>query len=93
MERLKGIVKWFNDNKGYGFIISPSVAGDVIVHHSEIVMDGFRTLTPEQPVEFNLVAGDKGHQAKSVTPIKLETIQTCPECGHTWDKTATEKAK
>ncbi len=93
MERLKGIVKWFNDGKGYGFIVSPSVEGDVIVHHTEIIMEGFRTLSTGQHVEFSLKAGDKGQQAGGVTAVEPEVVQTCPECGHTWDDAVKDKAK
>ncbi|MFN0134596.1 MAG: cold-shock protein [Phycisphaerae bacterium] len=64
----RGTVKWFNDTKGYGFIKSEEGA-DVLVHHSEIKMDGFRSLKEGQPVEFELSQGPKGMRATNVKPI------------------------
>ncbi|HEY8319241.1 MAG TPA: cold-shock protein [Amnibacterium sp.] len=62
-----GIVKWFNSEKGYGFI---TVDGgeDVFVHYSAIDMSGYRTLTEGQRVEFEVGTGSKGPQAESVHP-------------------------
>lgn len=61
-----GTVKWFNAEKGYGFI---SVEGgeDVFVHFSAIQIDGFKTLEEGQTVEFEIVQGEKGPQAANVT--------------------------
>jgi len=64
----RGTVKWFNDSKGYGFIKAED-GGDVLVHHSEIKMDGFRSLKEGQPVEFELSQGPKGMRATNVKPI------------------------
>ena len=61
----KGKVKWFNENKGYGFI-SQDGGPDVFVHFSAIQQDGFRTLKEGQDVEFEIVNGDKGLQATKV---------------------------
>lgn len=61
----KGKVKWFNDKKGYGFI-TPDGGKDVFVHHTDIQGDGFRTLREGQDVEFDIVNGPKGEQAKNV---------------------------
>ncbi|QPJ61650.1 MAG: cold-shock protein [Candidatus Nitronauta litoralis] len=63
-----GKVKWFNDRKGYGFIISPD-GKDVFVHFSEIQMDGFKTLKENQDVEYEEVVGQKGPQASKVKPV------------------------
>ncbi len=63
-----GKVKWFNDRKGYGFIISPD-GKDVFVHFSEIQMDGFKTLKENQDVEYEEVVGQKGPQAAKVKPV------------------------
>ena len=63
-----GTVKWFNDAKGYGFI-SREGSDDVFVHHTAIQMDGFKTLSEEQQVEFSVEQGDKGLQAVDVRPI------------------------
>ncbi len=61
-----GIVKWFNSEKGYGFI-SREDGDDVFVHYSAIEMDGFKTLEEGQEVQFEIVEGDKGPQATNVT--------------------------
>ena len=63
---LKGTVKWFNESKGYGFI-SPEEGKDVFVHFSEIKMEGFKTLTEGQVVQFDVTDGPKGPQASNVT--------------------------
>jgi CspA family cold shock protein len=60
-----GIVKWFNDAKGFGFI-SQEGGDDVFVHHTAISMDGFRTLKEAEKVEFEVVRGPKGLQAANV---------------------------
>lgn len=60
-----GTVKWFDDTKGYGFIVTDEGA-DVFVHHSAIVADGHRSLSEGQRVEFDLVQGDKGPKAENV---------------------------
>lgn len=62
----RGKVKWFNDSKGYGFIERPDGEDDVFVHFSAIQMDGFKTLSEGQEVEFELVTGDRGPQAANV---------------------------
>ena len=61
----RGKVKWFNDAKGFGFITEDS-GQDVFVHHSEIKTDGYRTLEEGEPVEFEVIAGEKGPRAKNV---------------------------
>ena len=60
-----GKVKWFDPKKGYGFILGDD-GNDVFVHYSSIVGDGFRALKDGELVEYELVIGDKGHQARSV---------------------------
>ncbi len=66
-DRETGTVKWFDDSKGYGFI-SREGAPDVFVHHSAILMPGFKTLVEGQRVEFVVEQGPKGLQAVSVAP-------------------------
>lgn len=65
---LVGKVKWFNNEKGYGFIVKENY-DDIFVHYSAILDDGFKTLTEGQMVEFDLVIGDKGLQAQNVYKI------------------------
>ncbi len=64
-ERMVGKVKWFNDQKGYGFIAQEG-GKDVFVHHSAIQMEGFRTLAEGEEVSYELVEGNKGPQAVNV---------------------------
>lgn len=65
----QGTVKWFNAEKGYGFITVDRSDQDIFVHYSEIQMDGYRSLQEGQQVEFNVGQGDKGPQAEGVTPL------------------------
>ena len=62
-----GSVKWFNDAKGYGFIQQDGSDKDIFVHYTAISGDGFKTLAEGQKVEFELVEGPKGLQARNVT--------------------------
>jgi len=66
--RENGTVKWFNGQKGYGFIERDS-GGDVFVHFSAIAGDGFKNLDEGQRVEFTVVEGDKGPQAQEVVKL------------------------
>ncbi|MDX1532471.1 MAG: cold-shock protein [Rhodothermales bacterium] len=68
-ERETGTVKWFNAEKGYGFIARPS-GGDIFVHYSEIKSNGFKTLQDGQQVEYTVGEGRKGLQAQEVTPVE-----------------------
>jgi len=61
-----GTVKWFNAEKGFGFISQPDGGADVFVHHTAIQMNGFRSLEEGQAVEFDLQEGPKGLQAVEV---------------------------
>ena len=64
----KGKVKWFSDQKGYGFITSEN-GKDVFVHHTAIQGDGFKSLSEGQEVEFEITPGPKGEQAVNVKKI------------------------
>lgn len=59
-------VKWFNDTKGYGFLDNGEKE-DIFVHYSAINREGYKTLSQDQLVEFDLIETDKGYQAKNVT--------------------------
>jgi CspA family cold shock protein len=65
----QGTVKWFNAEKGFGFISVDGGGADVFVHHSAIQTNGYRSLDENQRVEFEIVQGAKGPQAESVRPI------------------------
>ncbi len=65
---MKGTVKWFNNQKGYGFI-SDETGKDVFVHYSGLNMEGFKSLDEGQAVEFDVVDGPKGPQATNVTKL------------------------
>ena len=64
----KGKVKWFSNQKGYGFI-TPEEGSDVFVHHSEIQGEGYKNLEEGQEVEFEVTQGPKGDQAKNVVKL------------------------
>lgn len=68
MFRMQGKVKWFNAEKGYGFIETDE-GGDVFVHFSAIQQEGFKSLDEGQAVEFDIVEGARGPQAANVTKI------------------------
>ena len=65
----QGTVKWFNDQKGYGFITPSDGSPDVFAHFSEIVADGFKTLSEGQKVEFEVTQGPKGPRATGIRPV------------------------
>ena len=65
----RGQIKWFHDAKGYGFIEQPDGGDDVFVHFSAIALEGFKTLSEGQEVEFEIRQGDKGPQAANVTRV------------------------
>jgi cold shock protein len=64
-----GTVKWFNAEKGFGFIAPDGGGPDVFAHYTAIVTSGFRTLDENQKVEFEITQGPKGPQASNITPL------------------------
>ena len=66
--REQGVVKWFNDTKGFGFIQQEN-GPDVFAHFSEIANSGFKTLTEGQQVEFSITQGQKGPNAVNIKPL------------------------
>ncbi|GAA4838590.1 cold-shock protein [Luteimicrobium xylanilyticum] len=64
-----GIVKWFNGEKGYGFIAPDDGSADVFAHYSAIQATGFRSLDENQRVEFDVTQGPKGPQAENIRPL------------------------
>lgn len=66
--KQKGTIKWFNNAKGYGFIVPESGDGDIFAHYSAINMDGYKTLRAGQAVTFELQQGDKGMHAVDISP-------------------------
>jgi cold shock protein len=66
-----GKVKWFNDKKGFGFLVSDeNQEQDVFVHYSSITGDGFKSLSPGEEVQFELIQGPKGLQAQNVSRVQ-----------------------
>ena len=65
----QGTVKWFNEDKGFGFIAPDEGSKDVFVHYSEIRGNGYRTLAENQRVQFDIEQGGKGPQAVGVTAV------------------------
>ena len=65
----QGVVKWFNTEKGFGFIAQDGGGPDVFVHYSAIAATGYRSLEENQRVEFEITQGSKGPQAENVRPV------------------------
>ncbi|SEL14540.1 cold shock protein (beta-ribbon, CspA family) [Atopomonas hussainii] len=79
---LSGKVKWFNNAKGYGFIIADGSDEDLFVHYSAIEMDGYKTLKAGQPVQFEIIQGPKGLHA-----VKISALETSAPASSTQART------
>lgn len=66
---LSGKVKWFNNAKGYGFVLAEGRDEDLFAHYSAIQMEGYKTLKAGQPVQFEIIQGPKGLHAVNITPL------------------------
>ncbi|MGB0474116.1 MAG: cold-shock protein [Porticoccaceae bacterium] len=64
-----GMIKWFSNAKGFGFIVNENGTQDIFVHYSSILSDGYRTLKSGQIVNFDIKEGEKGLHAENVIPI------------------------
>jgi cold shock protein len=75
-----GTVKWFNNAKGYGFVVADDGGEDLFAHYSTINMDGYKTLKAGQPVSFDVVKGDKGLHAINITaPLGAMNVDQAKE--------------
>jgi CspA family cold shock protein len=72
MAQYTGVVKWFNNAKGFGFL-GREGGPDVFCHYSSIRIDGYKTLKEGDPVDFDIIAGEKGPQADQVTRLSAPT--------------------
>lgn len=68
-EEITGVVKWFSNQKGYGFITRENGGKDVFVHHTAVVGEGYKTLAEGQRVKFQIVHTEKGDQASNVVKL------------------------
>ena len=85
--KISGKVKWFNNAKGYGFIVEDGKSEDLFAHYSAIEMDGYKTLKAGQPVQFDIIQGPKGLHAVAICAAATAT----PEKAH--DETHEPKSK
>lgn len=73
---MRRMVKWFNNEKGFGFL-NYTETEDIFVHYSAILGEGYKTLEPNDEVEFDLIKTDKGLQAKNIELIHSKTLEHC----------------
>ena len=67
---LKGTVKWFNNTKGYGFVVADNSTEELFAHFSSIQMEGYKSLKAGQPVQFETREGPKGVNAVNISPLQ-----------------------
>lgn len=70
----QGKVKWFNNAKGFGFVVPEGSKEEVFAHYSQIQMDGYKTLKTGQVVEFELISSEKGKQAQNIQRVKSVSV-------------------
>lgn len=80
-----GRVKWFNNAKGYGFILPDEGGDDLFAHYSSIIMEGYKTLKAGQAVSYELLGGPKGSHAINITSLDVDRIETNSEDLHDAD--------
>ncbi|MCS3512808.1 cold shock domain-containing protein CspD [Pseudomonas grimontii] len=73
--KISGKVKWFNNAKGYGFVLQEGKSEDLFAHYSAITMDGYKTLKAGQAVTFEIIQGPKGLHAVNIDVVKTETLE------------------
>ena len=83
-----GTVKWFNNAKGYGFIVPKEGGEDLFAHFSAVHMDGYKTLSAGDQVQFEVTIGDKGPQATDIVPIATGTSKPAADPGPESDNSA-----
>ena len=71
-----GVIKWFDNKKGFGFIVGPTGEPDIFIHYSAIEGGGFRSLRDGEQVEYELVESEKGPQARNVRRIEAATDES-----------------
>ena len=89
-KRINGKVKWFNNAKGYGFIVADDSTEDLFAHYSMIEMDGYRTLKAGQRVEFEIQPSDKGSHAIHIKCHSEDSVRPSLESGVDFDANSNE---
>lgn len=74
--KISGKVKWFNNAKGYGFVVEDGKSEDLFAHYSAITMEGYKTLKAGQPVSFEIIQGPKGLHAVNISAITTDAPAT-----------------
>ena len=83
---VKGKVKWFNNAKGYGFIVEDGKSEDLFAHYSAIEMDGYKTLKAGQPVQFEIIQGPKGQHAVKISGQASTASAIKEDAAHSHEK-------
>lgn len=73
--KINGKVKWFNNAKGYGFVVEDGKSEDLFAHYSAIKMDGYKTLKAGQPVSFEIIQGPKGLHAVEISAAMVDATE------------------